>query len=211
MQVVQSSVFLKYRPLYAFLQRQAPNVALEVQKAYISAARTYYETGFRRYMRTLGWIKVSAPTLFLKGPVRTLSQARTIEKADTLVSEATEKKINVDIERLEHARIEGPGVTLAYMADDKTYVSAIRRRKLENAGSTNVPERSHRELISLVYASLDGQWNCRILVCHDVLRTRAQPSRIVFEGLRCEYVFSEIIPCGRFAVGAGHGLWRHDT
>lgn len=104
MQVVQSSVFLKYRPLYAFLQRQAPNVAQEVQKAYISAARTYYETGFRRYMRTLGWIK-----------------ARTIEKADTLVSEAAEKKIDVDIERLEHARIEGPGVTLAYMADDKAY------------------------------------------------------------------------------------------
>ncbi|ETW83870.1 hypothetical protein HETIRDRAFT_155219 [Heterobasidion irregulare TC 32-1] len=108
MQVVQSSVFLKYRPLYAFLQRQAPNVAQEVQKAYVSAARTYYETGFRRYMRTLGWIK-----------------ARTIEKADTLVSEATEKKIDVDIERLEHARIEGPGVTLAYMADDKAYKDHI--------------------------------------------------------------------------------------
>lgn len=59
MQVIQSSVFLKYRSLYGFLQRHAPSVATEVQKAYVSAARTYYETGFRRYMRSLGWIKVS--------------------------------------------------------------------------------------------------------------------------------------------------------
>ena len=58
MHVVQTSVFLKYRPLYAFLMRHASNVATELQKAYVSTARTYYETGFRRYMRSLGWIKV---------------------------------------------------------------------------------------------------------------------------------------------------------
>ncbi|THH15380.1 hypothetical protein EW146_g5088 [Bondarzewia mesenterica] len=104
MQVIQTSVFLKYRSLYAFLMRQAPNVAQEVQKAYISAARTYYETGFRRYMRSLGWIK-----------------ARTIEKADTIVSDGPDKINEINIERLEYARIEGPGVTLAYMADDKAH------------------------------------------------------------------------------------------
>ena len=59
MQVIQTSVFLKYRPLFAFLQRKAPNVGQEIQRAYVSAARTYYETGFRRYSRSLGWIKVS--------------------------------------------------------------------------------------------------------------------------------------------------------
>ena len=58
MQVMQTSIFLKYRALYAFLQRQAPNVSNEIQRAYTSAARTYYETGFRRYIRSLGWIKV---------------------------------------------------------------------------------------------------------------------------------------------------------
>lgn len=58
MQVMQTSIFVKYRVLYAFLQRQAPNVAGEVQKAYTGTARTYYETGFRRYVRSLGWIKV---------------------------------------------------------------------------------------------------------------------------------------------------------
>jgi hypothetical protein len=59
MQVLQTSIILKYKPLFAFLQRQAPNVAQEVQRAYVGAARTYYETGFRRYSRSLGWIKVS--------------------------------------------------------------------------------------------------------------------------------------------------------
>jgi hypothetical protein len=58
MQVIQTSVLLKYSPLFAFLQRQASDVAQEVQRSYIGAARTYYETGFRRYARSLGFIKV---------------------------------------------------------------------------------------------------------------------------------------------------------
>ena len=58
MQVMQTSILLKYRPLYAFLQRHAANVASEVQRAYVGAARTYFETGFRRYIRSLGWVKV---------------------------------------------------------------------------------------------------------------------------------------------------------
>jgi vacuolar protein sorting-associated protein 52 len=59
MQVMQTSILLKYRPLFGFLQRQAPNVAHEVQRSYVGAARMYYETGFRRYIRSLGVIKVT--------------------------------------------------------------------------------------------------------------------------------------------------------
>lgn len=58
LQVAQSSIFLKYRPLYVFLQRHATTVASEIQRAYVGAARTFYETGFRRYIRNLGWLKV---------------------------------------------------------------------------------------------------------------------------------------------------------
>ncbi|KAI0053019.1 vacuolar sorting protein [Auriscalpium vulgare] len=106
MQVMQTSVFLRYRPLYTFLSRHAPAVATEVQKAYVSAARTYYETGFRRYMRSLGWIK-----------------ARSTEKDAGLFADldARERLADVDLKRLDYARIEGPGVTLTYMADDKSY------------------------------------------------------------------------------------------
>lgn len=34
-----------------------------------------------------------------------------------------DKDANIDLERLAHAKIKGPGVTLAYMSDDKTHVS----------------------------------------------------------------------------------------
>lgn len=33
-----------------------------------------------------------------------------------------EKQTETYLERLDHARIEGPGITLTYMADDKTHV-----------------------------------------------------------------------------------------
>lgn len=58
MHVLQTSVFLKYGALYSFLQRHAKPVATELQRAYIGCARLYYETGFRRYTRNLGYIKV---------------------------------------------------------------------------------------------------------------------------------------------------------
>ena len=69
MHIVQTTVFLKYRPLYTFLMRHAASVATEVQKAYVAAARVYYETGFRRYMRSLGLIKVSGLCVLVLGPV----------------------------------------------------------------------------------------------------------------------------------------------
>lgn len=68
MQVIQTSVLLKYCSLFAFLQRQAPAVAVELQRAYVGAARVYYETGFRRYARSLGVVKVSICVLFFQLP-----------------------------------------------------------------------------------------------------------------------------------------------
>jgi vacuolar protein sorting-associated protein 52 len=108
MQVIQTSVLLKYRALYSFLQRQAPNVAYEVQRSYVAAARVYYETGFRRYIRSLGSIK-----------------ARTTEKMELLAAER-ERDLSIDSDRLRYAKIESSGVTLAFMADDKSHVYGAR-------------------------------------------------------------------------------------
>ncbi|KAG0709778.1 Vps52-domain-containing protein [Suillus ampliporus] len=109
LQVMQTSIFVKYRALYAFLQRQAPNVANEVQRAYTGTARMYYETGFRRYIRSLGWIK-----------------ARTPEKPEPIISGNGDKSgPYLDQDRLAYAKIEGPSVILAYMADDKTHEEPI--------------------------------------------------------------------------------------
>ncbi|KAK0191124.1 vacuolar sorting protein [Armillaria mellea] len=101
MQVIQTSVILKYRSLFAFLQRQAPDVAHEVQRSYVGAARVYYETGFRRYARSLGWVK-----------------ARSAQKSEPITS-SEQKTTSIDLERL------SVRVTLAYMADDKTYTEPI--------------------------------------------------------------------------------------
>jgi vacuolar protein sorting-associated protein 52 len=126
MHIVQTTLFLKYRSLYTFLLRHATNVAMEVQKAYIATARVYYETGFRRYMRSLGWIKVSGHVCWSWAPfvLSDIAQARIIEKDPGLVSglDSPETQTGAYLERLSYARIDGPGVTLAYMADDKTHV-----------------------------------------------------------------------------------------
>lgn len=47
-------------------------------------------------------------------------KARTVEKFETLVNIQSDAGIN--LERLQHSKIDGPGVTLAYMADNKTHV-----------------------------------------------------------------------------------------
>ncbi|KAF4574958.1 hypothetical protein EYR36_006312 [Pleurotus pulmonarius] len=104
MQVMQTSVLLKYRPLLPFLQRQAPNVFQEVQRSYIGAARTYYETGFRRYIRSL-----------------TSINTRVIEKPELITTSEKETITDVDMARLEYSKVDGPSIALAYMADDKNH------------------------------------------------------------------------------------------
>jgi hypothetical protein len=51
-------------------------------------------------------------------------QARTIEKDPGLVSglDGPESQTDTYLERLGYALIEGPGITLAYMADNKAHV-----------------------------------------------------------------------------------------
>ncbi|KAF8517831.1 Sac2 family-domain-containing protein [Gautieria morchelliformis] len=104
MQVIQTSILLKFRPLFLFLQRHAPPVASEVQRAYIGAARVYYETGFRRYARSLGWIK-----------------ARVTERSELLGASEKAREQAVEPTRLANADLDGPSITLSFMADDKSH------------------------------------------------------------------------------------------
>lgn len=87
-QVVQTTILLKYRPLFQFLHRHAPKVAEEVQRAYVVSARAYYETCFRRYARSLGLVKVSIGITLAGKPCRRLtvsaSQARSTEMRDLI-------------------------------------------------------------------------------------------------------------------------------
>ena len=47
-------------------------------------------------------------------------QNRTTDKFEPIVS--IQSDANIPLERIQHAKIDGPGVTLAYMADDKSHV-----------------------------------------------------------------------------------------
>ncbi len=49
-------------------------------------------------------------------------QARSAQKSEPITS-SEQKTTSIDLERLAYGKIDGPSVTLAYMADDKTYVS----------------------------------------------------------------------------------------
>ncbi|KAJ1029789.1 hypothetical protein NDA13_003030 [Ustilago tritici] len=66
LQVLQNSVLLRHhKPFYAFLARQMPRVAIDVQRSYVQAARLYFETAFRRYVRSLVVVRkrwVEAPS-----------------------------------------------------------------------------------------------------------------------------------------------------
>lgn len=55
--ILQSILLKSYRPLYSFLSHHAPRVAIDVQRSYVAAARLYFETGFRRYERSLGKVR----------------------------------------------------------------------------------------------------------------------------------------------------------
>lgn len=198
--VLQTSVLLKYQPLFAFLQRHAPPVALEVQRAYAGAARTYYETGFRRYARTMSQVLARYP-----------EKPDLIANATAPIPQDAKGAALVDVERLSNASIDGPAVTLAYQADDKNFVRARLRLKL--ARGTDICLRGHAarsrgRAISFAALGAPRQRDGRVLVhprfLHDdrfaVGAIPGLPERIYVHA-RCLAAFSHALqPPGRNAV-----------
>lgn len=112
--VLQTSLLLKYQPFYAFLNRQSPKIAQQVERGYVNAARAYYETGMRRYARALGTIRT-----------------RSVERVNLLGSPEPLDKMTY--ERLRYAELDGD-VVLAYMADDR---DLVREKRLDQADDSN--------------------------------------------------------------------------
>lgn len=108
MQVLQTSVLLKYQTLFGYLDRHHPNVASELLRAYTGAARTYYETGFRRYIRSLATIK-----------------GRSGEPFELIGSTSERVEASLKVESLEYGSLDGPAVTMAFLADDKNYKEPV--------------------------------------------------------------------------------------
>lgn len=120
--VMQTSLLLKYQPFYAFLARQSPRQAKQVERGYVNAARSYYETAMRRYARALTLIRARTPqTTDLIGVVSS------DEAAAATSGTKTPKSVREVYDRLVYADLDIDGnegaVVLAYMADDKELVS----------------------------------------------------------------------------------------
>jgi hypothetical protein len=45
------------------------------------------------------------------------------EKFENILANNSERDLKLDFSRLAHSSIDGPAVTLAYLADDKSHVS----------------------------------------------------------------------------------------
>ncbi|TIC58327.1 hypothetical protein E3Q05_00861 [Wallemia mellicola] len=103
------TVLFKYAPLYAFLKRQEPRVAQEVERVYTNAARGYYETCLVRYTREAFRV---APRF------QELAIANSANAWES--NEEPYEHENVK-QRLSYSSLEGPSVFLAYQADDVNY------------------------------------------------------------------------------------------
>ncbi|RXK41097.1 hypothetical protein M231_01500 [Tremella mesenterica] len=117
--VLQTSLLLKYQTFYAFLHRQSPRLAKQVERGYVNAARAYYETGMRRYCRALGQIKArSLEGIDVLGVVTSDPVITEGETSSSGVKETYERLVYA------HSNIEGEdgSIVLAYMADDKDFL-----------------------------------------------------------------------------------------
>lgn len=82
-------------------------------------------------MRSLGYIRVSnAPLLLLATITEDVLQAKVTETSTLIGSVSAtgpdaDTAVRVDDERLSNGKIDGPSVILAYMGDEKNYVSVL--------------------------------------------------------------------------------------
>lgn len=133
MPVLQAVLLKSYRPLFMFLSHHAPRVAIDVQRAYVAAARLYFETGFRRYERSLVRLRDREKAKAGETAVRTASFTEPASKSGAAVStlfgsnsSASSDPWAPDTSQLENAKVaDGPAVTLAYLADDANYRCSI--------------------------------------------------------------------------------------
>lgn len=127
--VMQTSLLLKYQPFYSFLLRQSPRHAKQVERGYVNAARAYYETGMRRYVRALSTIRVRTPEKpELIGVVSTEEAAAPVDKTP---SNAKQMYSRLKFAELNMEGDEG-AVVLAYMMDNKEAVGRSLRTSTDD-------------------------------------------------------------------------------
>lgn len=122
------SIINKYRSFFAFLQRHSARAAHEVQKAYISTAQWYYETGFRRYVRALERIRARSVTKTEPvGSVASESSLSLFSRQPVPMAQNASQGPRSSMDTLHGSNAvrssEEAGVILAYRADEPDFVS----------------------------------------------------------------------------------------
>ncbi|GAA5823300.1 hypothetical protein JCM3770_002190 [Rhodotorula araucariae] len=120
------ATLLSLKPLFDFLRRHAARQAHEFQKAYAQTARWYLETAFRRYIRALEKIRTAHAAVPVEpiGSVAGVADALALlnqRKATSPAGRAAESAPTPTSVALDNAQIDGPGVILAHMANDRTF------------------------------------------------------------------------------------------
>jgi hypothetical protein len=135
--ILQTILLKSYRPLYSFLSHHAPRVAIDVQRSYVAAARLYFETGFRRYERSLAKARdreKARTASYTSDTTSSLSFIEPVKAASgigSLLPSANASSTIVDpwmaeTDQLDNCKVtEGPAVTLAYLADDTSYKAPV--------------------------------------------------------------------------------------
>lgn len=118
--VMQTSLLLKYQPFYSFLLRQSPRHAKQVERGYVNAARSYYETAMRRYARALSTIRARTP----EKPelIGVVSAEEAAAPVDRTPQSAKQTYAKLKFAELNMEDDEG-AVVLAYTMDNKETVS----------------------------------------------------------------------------------------
>jgi hypothetical protein len=120
------SILNKYRSFFAFLQRHSARAAHEVQKAYISTAQWYYETGFRRYVRALD--RIRGRSVARTEPVGSVASESSLslfsrQPAPGVIAQGSRSSVDTLHGPNIMQRSEESGVILAYRADEPDFVN----------------------------------------------------------------------------------------
>ncbi|KAI8996877.1 Sac2 family-domain-containing protein [Pilobolus umbonatus] len=115
-QIMQQSVFLKYKELYFFLLERHHQAAKDVKQAYMNAMKWYFHSHFERYSK--GLLKLQTPVVDKTDLIGVEEHSR---KGGLFSKSIIKDKSNIFTlgDRSDTLRIQDPGVILIHFAESR--------------------------------------------------------------------------------------------
>ncbi|SAL98829.1 hypothetical protein [Absidia glauca] len=118
-QIMQQSVFLKYKELHMFVMERHQDVAAEIRQTYINSLRWYFHNHFDRYAKGLAKLQMAAADK--SDLIGAEEQGR--KGGGLFGSSKTTLKDKTNLfslgDRMDTLRLQDPGVILVHVAEDK--------------------------------------------------------------------------------------------